>query len=151
MLIPNPVAVRVGRYLDRGGDPLRMIKAASLVVRRDPEDVEAWLTLAAVVDNPCEQQAHCWEAVRAGRNLLQRKAAAGKTTGWDDPETQLFLHALHAYGRSAGLDGGWDIALACVRESLKVDPDDHLGAAELALDVGLTSPVDAAVGLAMRM
>jgi hypothetical protein len=128
-----------------------MIKAASLVVRRNRDDVEAWLTLAAVEGNPDERESHYWEAVRAGRTLWRRKKAAGKEAGWDDPETRLFLHALHAYGRSAGLDGRWDITLACMQDLLEVGPADHLGAEELATEVGLISPVNAEAGMAMRM
>lgn len=151
MPVPNPVASRVNRYLDQGGDPFKMIKAASLVVRRNPDDVEAWLTLAAVVGPPDERDAYYWEAVRAGRNLWQRKRASGKEAGWDDRETRLFVFALYDHGRAAGLDGRWDIALACVREMLEVDPADHLCAEDLAREAGLISAVDAAAGMAMRM
>ncbi len=151
MPVLNPVAIRVSDYLDRGGDPFKMIKAADLVVRRNPEDVEAWLTLAAVV-GPLDERDYLYqEAVRAGRKLRQRKLAQGKPAGWDDLETRLLAHALHAYGRALALGGGWEGALQCVRELLELDPTDSIGAQELAREVGLISPADEEAGMAMRM
>ena len=50
--VSNPVGIGVSRYLERGGDPFKLIKAADLVARRNPDDVEAWMTLAAVVGLP---------------------------------------------------------------------------------------------------
>jgi tetratricopeptide (TPR) repeat protein len=151
MPVPNPVAVRVDRYLEQGGDSFKMIKAADLVVRRNPEDIEAWLTLAAVVGLPDERDYLYQEAVSAGRKVRNRKLAEGKATGWEDPETCLYAHALLANGRALALCGGWEAALACVRELLEIDPTDRIGAEDLAREVGLISPADEEAGMAMCM
>ena len=103
------------------------------------------------MDHPWEQDAHYWEAVRAGRQLRQARAAAGQAAGWEDPETRLFLHALQAYGRSAGLNGSPDITSACLRELLEIDPADHLHVEDLAREVGLISAVDEEAGMSMQM
>jgi hypothetical protein len=126
MLATNPVARWVAEYLGRGGNPIKMIRAASLVLRRDPDDIEALMTLAEAVPSPDERSYHYWTAARVGRKLRQARISAGREGGWDDPATRMFLYALREVALDGGREGRRDIAAACVREMLEIDPEDHL-------------------------
>ena len=151
MPVVNPVASIVQDYLDRGGDPFRMMKAAILVTRRRPNDVGALMVLAEAVHAPEERAEHYRHAVDSGRRRWRSEGATRSVAFWDEPATRLFMHALHGCAQASGKVGDREVALSCIRELLEIDPLDRVGAQELALELGLTSQVDVDAGMAMKM
>ncbi len=61
------------------------------------------------------------------------------------------MHAIFGHGRVAGLNGNVDVTIQCVRELLEIDPEENIGAQQLAQEVGLISAVDAEAGMAILM
>ena len=70
---------------------------------------------------------------------------------WDEPDTRPFLLSIYALGHQSAVMAHRDEAVNCVRQLLKMDPSDRLGAEEMARTVDLlpVAAADLAAGLRM--
>lgn len=140
------------RYLSREpGDVVAVIRFALHVQARDPTNVRAPLTLASHSECPMERAYALDDAVRAGERFWAPNIARGEVRWWDDAETRLYMKALYASGALHAELGHLDVTADRVKRLLGLDPQDRIGAEDLARRTGVIPEVEAQRAPSMRM
>ena len=117
----------------RGGSGSESRKVARLT----SPGIFAAMTSAQAASKPGDRMQHLREAVVAGLQQWLPERRARKVAWWDELKTRPLLFAIYALAHQAATMGHRDDAALCIKQLLKMDPADRIGAEELGRTVGL--------------
>ena len=128
-----------------------VVRRAVEIQGRDPSDVWAPIVLAKHAGSHGERLVLLGSAVQAGLRRWFPERAARAVAWWDEPETRPFMTAVYLFGHQCAAMGRRDDAAACVKQLLDLDPQDRIGACDLAAAAGLIPDAAAGKAASVRM
>lgn len=147
--LPDPA--ELNRFRARSGDPAATIRFALHLQVRDPTNIWAPMTLAEHASSPEERLAMLQGAIKAGLRRWMPERQVRTVGWWDELETRPFLMAIYAFGHQSAVMGFRDDAAKCVKQLLKMDKKDRVGAERLAATMGLIPAAPAEAAREFRM
>ena len=131
----------VARFKASAKTPADKIWLGEHMLRRNPDHIGPYLLLAEHAPAPMVRTVYLAQAVEAGRRIWDPWLKGGDGVAWwTDKATQPFMMALALYGVEMVYKGTTRMATRCLKQLLKLDPADHMGAVDLFSEAGLIHP-----------
>jgi hypothetical protein len=118
--------------------PLHLGRRLRKIVTKHPAYLEGWAQLSAwAMEEGDGVAAYAFARTGYHRGLDKIRRAGWKGQGpvpWHHQPNRGFLDSVHALMRSAAMIGEMDEAERCRQFLLQLDPEDHLGAADIDVE-----------------
>ena len=131
----------VARFKASAKTPADRVRIGEHMLRRNPDRIGPYLMLAEDAPTLFVRNVYLAQAVNVGYRVWRPWMKSDETVAWwTDKATQPFMTALRMYGVEMAHKGTTWMATKCLKQLLKLDPADNMGAVGLFAEAGLIHP-----------
>ena len=131
----------VARFKASAKTPADKVRLGEHMLNRNPDRIGPYLLLAEHAPASMVRNVYLAQAVSVGRRVWAPWLKGDQTIAWwTDKATQPFMTALAMYGVEMAHNGTTWMATKCLKQLLKLDPADNIGAVDLFAEAGLIHP-----------